>query len=260
MDLMIDRDTVITPVVMLLSGKEEDGQWIVYMQASNETQDQDKEVVTSEALQKSVGYYLTNGVISWDHQHKLMRDPKYIIGEPLDVKFTGYGETLVKGRLYQKNPIAQSVWANIQSDANRMGASIGGKVFSKSRNESIVTGLLWDETAITYKPVNDATFASVKTIPFPEFVKALTAGSGVDAGSFTGGRALQPESLMGSGARKLTKSDLSLLFNEMMTEMIRGRISSYDEMTNFVLDRGYPDDVARRIVQYVAQNMGKVAA
>jgi hypothetical protein len=55
---------------VLIKGVEEDGQWIVYLQASNEMSDQDGEVVEMKALQKAADYYLSHGVLSWDHKHK----------------------------------------------------------------------------------------------------------------------------------------------------------------------------------------------
>lgn len=256
--------------VLLIKGVEEDGRWIVYLEASNELKDQDKEVVDQSALKKAADYYLSHGILSWDHKHKQTNDPKYIIGEPLDVQFTDDGKTLVKGFLYKANDIAKSVWKNIQSKAKRLGASIGGGILAKA--EEHIRKVIWDEVAITHKPINDGTLGNVQLIPFnafakalsfsegktslEEFVKALTAGSGVNAANFTGGRALTPESLQGSAVKYVVKKDeLDDLFKSLMIDMIKGKVRNYNDLTNYVLDRGYSDGVARRIISHVAQNM-----
>lgn len=256
--------------VLLIKGVEEDGRWIVYLEASNELKDQDGEVVDQSALKKAADYYLSHGVISWDHKHKQTNDPEFIIGEPLDVRFTEEGKTLIKGWLYQQNEKAKKVWNNIRSKAKRLGASIGGGILAKA--EDHIRKVIWDEVAITHKPINDGTLGNVQLIPFnafakalsfsegntslEDFVKALTAGSGVDASQFTGGRALTPESLQGSTVKYVVRKDeLDELFKSLMVEMIKGTVRNYNDLTNYVLDRGYSDGVARRIISHVAQNM-----
>lgn len=256
--------------VLLIKGVEEDGRWIVYLEASNELKDQDGEVVDQVALKKAADYYLSHGIISWDHKHKQTNDPEFIIGEPLDVQFTDDGKTLVKGWLYQQNEKAKKVWNNIRSKAKRLGASVGGGVLAKASEH--IRKIIWDEVAITHKPINDGTLGNVQLIPFnaftkalsfsegntnlEDFIKALTAGSGVDASEFTGGRALIPESLQGSTVKYIVKKEeLDDLFKSLMIEMIKGRVRNYNDLTNYVLDRGYSDGNAERIINHVAQNL-----
>ena len=243
---------------VLIKGAEENGQWVVYLQASNEMLDQDGEKVESGALKKAADYFLTHGVLSWDHKHKVTHDPGFIIGEPLDVRFTNSGETLVKGFLYKSNDIAQKVWKNIQSGARRIGASIGGGILQKA--ESTIKQVVWDETAITHKPVNDATLGMVQMVPFAEFAKALTAGSGVDAATFTGGRALTPESLQGAPAAMGAPDmkDIRALFSDLLKAVRDGRVRDYNDMINFVYDRGYEGNTAVRIVNYIARKVPNV--
>lgn len=245
---------------VLIKGVEEDGQWIVYLQASNELQDQDGETVETAALQKAAEYYLSHGVLSWDHKHKVTHDPGFIIGEPLDVKFTDKGETLVKGFLYQANDIAQKVWKNIGSGARRIGASIGGGILQKA--ESRIKQVVWDETALTHKPVNDATLGNVRVVPFPEFAKALSAGGGVNAATFAGGRALSHESLQGAVTDtigdNLNMSDLRSLFSDLLKAIRDGKITSYNDMLNFVYDSGFDGNTAVRIVNYIARKIPNV--
>jgi hypothetical protein len=241
----------------LIKGEEDDeGRWIVYLQASNELKDQDGEIVDVKALQKAADYYMGHGVLSWDHKHKVLHDPKYIIGEPLDVQFTPRNETLVKGFLYQANEIAKSLWNNIKSKAKKLGASIGGGILHKAKER--VAEIIWDETAFTHKPINDGTLGNVQLIPFPEFLKALMAGSGVDASAFTGGRALIHESLQGNSVnkyKKIEKEQLDELFKSLMQAFKKGQVRDYNDMVMFVLDRGYSEGTARKIINHVSRNM-----
>jgi len=117
---------------VLVKGAEEGDKWVVYLEASNELQDQEGETVDMKALQKAADYFLSHGVLSWDHKHKQTNDPGFIIGEPLEVSFTDDKRTLVKAFLYKHNEIAKKVWANIKSGAQRLGSSIG-VVYSKKR-------------------------------------------------------------------------------------------------------------------------------
>ena len=162
---------------------------IIYIQASNEDLDSDEEVVMMKALEDEAENYLKKGVISWDHQHKIEKNPKFIIGEPLDVKFTKANETLVKGRLYKKNEYAQGVMAMLASDSTRLGASIGGAIIAKSNAMSpkvnrivpVIQRIKWDETAVTYKPINNNTRGNCTYYPFTEFAKAFMFESHKDA-------------------------------------------------------------------------------
>lgn len=241
---------------VLIKGVEENGKWIIYLQASNEMKDQDGETVETNALKKAADYFMSHGVLSWDHKHKVTHDPGFIIGEPLDVRFTSKGETLVKGFLYKSNDIAQKVWKNLESGARRIGASIGGGILQKA--ESTIKQVIWDETALTHKPVNDGTLGLVQVVPFAAFAKALMAGSGVDAGSFSGGRALIGESLQGSVSDEVSMKDVRSMFSDLLKAVRDGRVSSYNDMLNFVFDRGYEGNTASRIINYIARKIPNV--
>lgn len=257
----MDIDTVTNPFYsplteVLVKGAEEDGQWIVYLQASNELKDQDGETVEVNALKKAADYFMTHGVLSWDHKHKATHDPGFIIGEPLDVQFNADNETLVKGFLYKANDVAQKVWNNLQSGAKRLGASIGGGILQKS--DTKIKEVVWDETAITHKPVNDATLGNVRIVPFAEFAKALMAGSGVNAGNFEGGRALTPESLQGTPIYVPSGEEIRELLGDLAKSIRKGRVTNYNDMLNFVYDRGYEGNTAARIVNYIARKLPNV--
>jgi len=239
---------------VLIKGVEEDGKWIVYLEASNEITDQEGETVNMAALQKAADYYLSHGVLSWDHKQKQTHDPKYIIGEPLEVKFTDDKRTLVKGFLYQSNEVAKSVWDNIKSGATILGASIGGGILSKAQSK--IKQIIWDETALTHKPVNDSTLGNVQMVPYAEFAKALMAGAGVDAGSFTGGRALIGESLQGNTVDILpSQNELKIIVDEVLSEIVLGNTQDFNDVVGVVLSKGYTGDTADEIVKHVVKSI-----
>jgi len=241
---------------VLVKAEEHGGKWIIYLQASNEGLDQDSEVILSKALQEAKDYYLSHGVLSWDHKHKILHDPGFIVGEPTDVEFSKTNETLVKGWLYQKNPIARKLWSNIESGATKLGASVGGGILSKSKGK--IDRVIWDETAITHKPVNDGTLGHVQVIPFTEFAKALMAGSGVDAASYSGGRAMTGEhidstTVDGTFAQtdvtpEVTYEEGRRYFDDLLLNIKNGNIVSMNDVMSYTLSQGYTEGVASVLI------------
>jgi len=245
---------------VLFKAEESNGQWILFAQASNESKDQEEERIVMKALTEAKDYFLGHGIISWDHQHKITRDPKFIIGEPIDVAFNDKRQTLVKALLYQKNEIAQNLWKNIESGAKILGSSIGGGVIQKSKDK--ILRVIWNELAITYKPVNDETLGSIQLIPFSEFAKALMAGSGVNAANYTGGRALSGESLKGDeNASRQSIDDVNdyeearKLFDEVLIGIKSGRVVSMNDVIDVVLGKGYSDPKAVKIINFLQMKM-----
>lgn len=252
---------------VLIKAEEHNGEWDIYLQASNEGLDQEQEYILMKALQDQKDYYLTHGVISWDHKHKALHDPLYIIGEPKDVAFSNKNETLVKGVLYQKNELAKHLWDNIQSDAKMLGSSVGGGILRKSKDGGI-TKVIWDDTAITHKPVNDKTLGNVQVIAFKEFAKALMAGAGVDASMFTGGRALSSENL-DKELRDATfaQSDTTKItlpmsyeaskkyFEDLFIRIKDGKITCMKEVIQYTLDRGFDDSATVNLLKFVMKKI-----
>jgi hypothetical protein len=243
--------------VALVKAEDSDGKWNVFLQASNEQWDQEQEKTMMKALEAQRDYYLNHGVLSWDHKHKELHDPAFIIGEPTDVAFSPANETLVKGILYKENKRAQGLMENLMSKSSRFGASVGGYILHKSA-QGVIDKVFWDETAITHKPVNDVTLGKVQLLPFSEFAKALMAGSGVDAGSFTGGRALAGESLQGAQSQEVgelpssvSEADLQKLFIKLLGAVRKGEVKTVNDVISFVLDEGYSEGTAADIVQFI---------
>ena len=118
---MIENSYVNDFVIKSVKAKDdENGDCIVEVEASNENFDLDNEQVLQNALIKSKDFFLSNGVISDNHQHlrvdkkgNAITDNSKIIGEPIEV-YTKGKSTFVKCRLY-KNVEARAVervWNN----------------------------------------------------------------------------------------------------------------------------------------------------
>lgn len=87
-------------------GFDDDGNYIFETEASNENLDLQNQIIQQKALLDSKEYFLSNGVISDDHQHKtrlpdgtIQTNKNMIIGEPISVRTEG-SRTFVKGKLY----------------------------------------------------------------------------------------------------------------------------------------------------------------
>ena len=230
---------------------DKDDPTIIYLEASNEQEDQQGEIVLCKALEEETENFLAKGVISWDHQHKLQKDPAFIIGEPLDVKFTKSKQSLIKSKLYEKSDYAQAVIKMVASGSTRLGASIGGNIISKSQvykeaiNKAVpvIEKLKWDEVAITHKPVNMGTYGNVTYTKFNDFGKsfafaddesldkALMAGGGVNAANFTGGRALVPESL----GKQVTNKEF---WKDMIVAIKNEKVTNYKSLGGFLSKYG----------------------
>lgn len=259
----------------LLKAVEEDGKWTVYLEASNESLDQDGEITVMKALKDAADYYLTHGVISWDHLHKIKKNPAFIIGEPTDVAFTKHNSTLVKGFLYKENENAQGVWNNLLSKTTRLGSSVGGYILKKSveGTQNFIKRVLWDETAITYKPVNDTTLGNVQILPFAEFAKALMVGNGVNAANFSGGRALIGEDLQGTMVKPITlkdikgwkdmeidKSILDLLMSGFLSKVQSGCIKTMQDVKWYVEEYRLKDAITNQISEFLINKINKQSA
>ena len=107
----------------------EDGQRVIYIEASNEAVDHQGEVVMAKALADSADYYLRHGNLDIDHYTLIgprmgLRDSNlYEIGRPLEVSSRD-GKTFVKGVVYSgTGPAAEQ--ANIFWSSMTMNASGG---------------------------------------------------------------------------------------------------------------------------------------
>jgi hypothetical protein len=248
---------------------------IVYIEASNQLDDAQKDVVLQKALKDQVKPFLKKGVVSWNHLHKIQNDPKFIVGEPLDVAFPDDGRTLVKARLYPSNDHAKDILAKAHDGSTRLGASIGGYILKRKQelNKSYILSVLWDEVAITHQPVNEDTLGKVTIVPFADFSKAfihddverleelskaLAAGYGTDASTMTGGRALTQESLMGSGnAKRVKPEQLTAAFKAVLTNIRARKVKTYKDLVSTLPEN--MKSFAPIIARVIAEDIDKVS-
>ncbi|GAB6276253.1 MAG: hypothetical protein SAMD01599839_07930 [Rectinema sp.] len=233
---------------------DENGNWIVEAEASNENLDFDGQVVLQRALLDSKDYFLQNGVISYDHRH-LRADPddpnwspeKYIIGEPIEVYNKG-SKTFVKAKLYKSNQIARELVAKLKDGSTRIKTSVGGKrpeVVSTWNNHigrmvEQVARVLWDELAITFKPVNQS--LTPVALSSSAFVKSLQAGFGTDSADMSGGRAM-----IGEDLEKKNKPHVMAV----VMGFAHGDIEDEDEAEQFLKNRGCSADEAKTILRSI---------
>lgn len=146
-----------------------EGNPVLYVEASNENLDFDGERVLKEALLAEKEYFKENGYISWDHLARQTdnHDPQFIIGKPLDV-YEKNGSVWVKMVLARSNKYVQDIIEKVKDGVHVFFASIGASSAEKRGN--LITSLIWDELAITHKPVN-------QTMAPLSFVKAIHSDS-----------------------------------------------------------------------------------
>lgn len=196
----------------------------IYLEASNESLDQQGEVVLAKALEDSAAYYLRFGNLDIDHYTQIgaragvPNYELYEIGRPIDVSVKD-GATFVKGQIYSgTGPAAEranSFWSSLTelNPPARWYPSVGGSVIGKSvvidpdtkAKKAVINKVRWTNIGFSKTPVNP-NLTTVSTVPFGvlakslcaggfDMVKALEAGYGTDAAALTGGGALRKQSL-----------------------------------------------------------------
>lgn len=203
---------------------EDGGRRFIYIEASNETLDQQNEVVMQKALKDSADWYLRYGNLDIDHitqvgaKAGVPNYASYEIGQPSEVQFKG-GKTFVKGEILTGDgPVAQQAnqfWGSL-TDRNppaKWYPSVGGSVLERAveidpktkLRKAFIKKVRWTNIGFSKTPVNQSV-PTVATMPFGalakswsvfglDFAKALEAGSGTDVATFTGGAALGVQSL-----------------------------------------------------------------
>jgi len=223
-------DFIALPLLLKATPAEEGSERFLYMEASNEQPDFQREVVLSKALNDSAGYYLRHGNVDISHytvlgpRSGLANFLEYEIGRPVDVRVDG-ATTFVKASLYRgDSPMARNadmVWSSLtrQSPPQRWYPSVGGKVLGKSVRLDPKTGdkygvvekVLWTNTALDRNPINHslpeaqlvASSVFMKSLGGFVMTKALEAGYGTTPETMTGGGALRKQSLHGANGNGL---------------------------------------------------------
>ena len=253
--------------------RDADGNVIFTVEASNENLDMEGQRVLQSALLGTKSHFLKNGVVSKDHRHRRPNggggfdiDEEFVIGEPLDVTTDG-ASTLVRGKLYAGNRHARKFIELLDQGSSRVKASVGGLVprvkesVENGRKVGRVVSVLWDDLALTIAPVNSTVGPAVsmaKSLSGAEFVKALFAGGGADASAFTGGRALQPESVerknisAGMNFANIDERAVAALVGAIAD----GEVTGEGDAESFLAGYGISGDDARAVARALC-NKGK---
>jgi len=177
---------------------EEQGQRILYMQASSEVRDLQGEKVLLSALAKSIPYFLQYGKIDLDHASVLgeIRGTKvnpyaFEIGKPLDARVDG-DSVWVKAAIYSargQNQFTESAdlfWDSLQtSPPTTWYPSIAGDVFSEAPvvEDGLPTqeirGIRWHSIGLSRTPVNHDV-GPVSTVPLRAFAKAFSGVADIE--------------------------------------------------------------------------------
>lgn len=297
---MSDNEVLIEGnICKSITGQEdENGNFIVEVEASNENLDLQNQRTLQSALDKSKEYFLTNGVISDDHQHKT-RNPDgsveshkdKIIGEPISVRKSGKS-TFVKLCLYKGVEAAKPYINLLKNGSKLVKASIGGimpTIRKEKDGTETVTDFMWNDLALTTSPVNwtvgSARFA--KSIAMVDFCKSLEAGTGTDAAEFEGGRALQKEDIedeteklleindgemdledsiekkVGKDKKELEKSQAEKEITDIencISEIEKGNLTNADEITAFLIGRGFEKSQAKATMLEIIEQGGRKMA
>ena len=265
MERMAGHDQIFLEMMMKSLQKDDFGNVIFEIEASNENLDVEDQRVLQAALMKTKDHFLKNGVVSKDHKHRTFNKngsfdihEEYIIGEPMDVYTVGTS-TRVKGKLYAKNKFAQKFIELLEQGSSVVRASVGGlvprikKTIEDGKEVGEIVSVLWDDLALTVTPVNQTVGHGVsmaKSLSSVEFVKALSAGHGTDSAEFTGGRALANEEV-GNVAI------LSGVNDKVITSLVRaiasGEIAGEEEAKAFLINYGISKPDAGDIVMAVCR-------
>lgn len=228
--LLSDAPDFLSIEMMLKATPAQEGKnRFIYLEASNEGQDQQNEIVLAKALEESASHYLKFGNLDIDHKSMPsiaksfgIDDPEmWEVGVPTDVRIDGTS-TFVKAKLFSGDtPLAQRanmVWDSMTrlNPPKRWYPSVGGTPLAKSikidprsgARIGVVSKVRWTNIALTSGPVNQHV-RGIATLPFGalakswsaadgfDLTKALAASHTTDVAQLTGGGALGVQSLEG---------------------------------------------------------------
>lgn len=130
---------------------------VFWSMASDNSEDSDGE--TLEPSGYDIKSFIDRGLINLEHFTTRKGDSKYWIGEPIDAKVKN-NKLFIKGKLWEKHPLAQSFWDTIQymkesGSTRKPGMSIEGTVIERDPvNPKRVTKARINHAAVTMAPKN----------------------------------------------------------------------------------------------------------
>lgn len=169
------HEAICIDIPVLIKARSDGTRRLVEVEASNEVEDGEGDVIKQAALLDSAASFVSTGHLDKDHISEIgermgIQNPaNYIVGVPLEVKDLGKGRTGVLGEMHKAGrPVADEIWSGLTANPPvRWRASIYG--FPKagmvedcritkgdSAKRFIVKGIHWRSLAFTLNPVNDA--------------------------------------------------------------------------------------------------------
>lgn len=246
---------------------DNDGNYIFELEASNENLDLQGQIVLQRALLESEEFFLKNGVISNDHQHKrkdrngnMIVDNTMVIGEPIAVRKEGKS-TIVKGKLYGNVASAKPFIDLLKAKSNRVRGSVGGIlpkiVKDNATGAEKITSVLWNDLALTCSPVNSTVGYAVfaKSMNQAEIVKALEAGYGTDSATKTDGNALILEDVE-KNTLVATESGEKETLRALLAALQTGEINGERQAEIFLENNGFTAEQSRAAVREIIKEGG----
>lgn len=253
---------------------QEGGERFVYLEASNESVDQQGEIVLAKALAESASYFLKFGNLDIDHYTQIgakLGIPNYElyeIGRPVDVRVRD-GSTYVKGQIYSGDgPAAEranAFWSSLTelNPPARWYPSVGGAVISKSiqidpetkERRAVIEKVRWTNIGFSKTPVNP-NLATVQTVPFGALAKSWNGSGFVFQKALEAGYGTAPDQVSGAGAMRRQSLGGGILdywdFRDWLADKIRRREVALDDKAAWVevaTSAGLPIDNASRFVE-----------
>jgi hypothetical protein len=209
------NEAVVISFPALIKGSIYKGKRIIEFEASNETSDQEGDVILQSALLDAAPAFIEKGHIDIDHYSELGKNPAFhylgitnpddwIIGTPLEVKDLGKGCTGVKAEIFQQangkydpeHYKYDAFWKSLQSkpvvkyyasvygfpgaDTEEKACAIGASGKEVCATRYLVKSFDWRSTAVTRNPINDSIKSTVRIITAKAFAAKMKPVSKIE--------------------------------------------------------------------------------
>lgn len=179
-DLCSTEPIIISFPVTICKADVSTGIRLFEVEASNQHQDSEGDIISQKSLLDAAPGFIQNGVIDLDHKSELAKNPawaflrlgdprQYVIGKPLDVFDMGDGRTGVKAQIFESvdgsvDPIKNKYdefWCSLTGTPKvDWYASIFGFPTEIEKGtlakRFFVKSIRWNSMAVTRRPINES--------------------------------------------------------------------------------------------------------